>query len=312
MNYRILDTVLHTAMQLPELHSAESLAPGINVKKLCKQQIIGHPDWLHHWLDEGEVAISTGYVKDNYLIRFPDLADFVIDKACSTIDYRGMPELEHMTLHHLLLDQVIPRVRGQQGQLVVHASAVTLNSGKTILFVGESGSGKSTLAATCAEFGAQVIADDCVLIRMGNQAAECFGNYPSLRLYAESAQACKTPVSQDNWSDNTQKFHISLKLSDSRDKNRPTSIDAIFLLKPSTSEANCQLIRPAAGAEMLVAIIHQLFLVNPLDTNLSSSHFRQLSDLVNQGLPVFSIEFSHHIDSRHSLYNKIETTCSGL
>jgi hypothetical protein len=225
-----------------------------------------------------------------------------------------------MTLRHLLLDQVIPRIRGQLGHLVIHASAVTLISGKTVLFVGESGAGKSTLAATCAQHGATVIADDCVLLRSGTKGPECFGNYPSLRLYAEIADVCGVRTSSENWSETTRKFNVSLlpieQFVGPSDTGKPHGVDVIFLLNPSPSEAgNNQIqltVSQAPGADMLLAIIQQLFLINPLDVSISAGHFNQLSDIVNQGLPVYNINFPHKIDSRNSLYKKIEETCHNL
>lgn len=334
MNYQILDTILCTDVQLPELLMTESTDNAIQVDKLCDQSRIGNPEWVHHWLDEGEIAISTGYVENdvesgfengvenNYLVRFPDLADFIIHKNCKVIRYQSHDNLDELSLRHLLLDQIIPRVRGQQGHLALHASAVTLTSGKTILFVGESGAGKSTLAATCAQLGATVIADDCVLLRMGDKGPECFGNYPSLRLYPDSAQACQVHTSTDSWSEDTQKYHISLKASglkadkcmpnESTNRHKPLGVDAIFLLDSVNGETGQDKINRVSGAGMLMSIIQQLFLVNPLEISLSSRHFSELSELVNRGLPVFNIQFSRHLDSRESLYKKIEETCHGL
>jgi energy-coupling factor transporter ATP-binding protein EcfA2 len=320
VNYRILDTVLGSGIPLPELYRTNALQAEIQVDELPDAEVITDPVWLHHWMEDDEVTISTGMVNNHYILRFPGLADFVIHKSCDVIRYQCRNNLQDMTLRHLLLDQVIPRVRGQLGHLVIHASAVTLASGKTVLFVGESGAGKSTLAATCAQLGATVIADDCVLLRSGTQGPECFGNYPSLRLYAEIADVCDVRTTSENWSENTHKFNVSLlpteHLVDPPDPGKPHAVDAIFLLNPSYSEAGSNALQvtvsQAPGADMLLAIIQQLFLVNPLDVSVSAGHFSQLSNIVNQGLPVYNINFPHDIDSRNNLYNKIEETCHNL
>jgi hypothetical protein len=141
-----------------------------------------------------------------------------------------------------------------------------------------------------------------------------------LRLYAEMANECDVRTTSENWSENNRKFNVSLlptvHLVDPPDPGKPHAVDAIFLLNPSHSDAGSNAIQvtvsQAPGADMLLAIIQQLFLVNPLDVSVSAGHFSQLSDIVNQGLPVYNINFPHDIDSRNNLYNKIEETCHNL
>ena len=56
-------------------------------------------------------------------------------------------------LRHLLLNQIIPRYLATNGRLILHASAVTLENGKTIAFLGNSGFGKSTLVSSFHRHG---------------------------------------------------------------------------------------------------------------------------------------------------------------
>ena len=94
-----------------------------------------------------EVCITCGRIDGNYILQFPNLADFIISEHGALVQYLPKPDIPIETIRHLLLDQVIPRVLGQQGRLVIHASAVTLPNRKTIAFLGNSGQGKSTIAS---------------------------------------------------------------------------------------------------------------------------------------------------------------------
>lgn len=58
---------------------------------------------------------------------------------------------------------------GQAADTIVHASCVALN-GRGVLITGPSGSGKSLLALQLMAFGAQLVADDrVILIRNGSE-----------------------------------------------------------------------------------------------------------------------------------------------
>jgi hypothetical protein len=61
--------------------------------------------------------------------------------------------------------------------------------GRAILLMGPSGAGKSTLAAMLMRGGAEVLADDGVLIRPGSRGPEAVPSYPGLRLFADAAGA---------------------------------------------------------------------------------------------------------------------------
>ena len=52
--------------------------------------------------------------------------------------------------------------------LAVHATCVAVN-GKGVLIVGASGSGKSTLALQMLAMGAELVADDQVILRLREQ-----------------------------------------------------------------------------------------------------------------------------------------------
>ncbi len=95
----------------------------------------------------------------------------------------GIPEF---TGRHLLLNQVLPLVLSRLGRLVLHAGAVAIG-GEVFAFIGPTGSGKSTLVAACADAGADVVADDSVVISRDGDRWMAWPSYPAIRLWASAA-----------------------------------------------------------------------------------------------------------------------------
>ncbi|MEO8161736.1 MAG: hypothetical protein ABI588_09980, partial [Arenimonas sp.] len=101
--------------------------------------------WDHRWkAEDGSTLIALATVAGRFLIRFPSLCDFLLDPFAREISIESARKLDPDELEHALLDQLLPRVLAEFGELSLHASAVRLDAG-LLLFVGESGRGKSTL-----------------------------------------------------------------------------------------------------------------------------------------------------------------------
>ena len=114
-------------------------------------------EWIHHWkFDNGDIWLSLGKEANEYLLQFPQLADFYFSPQNKTINCYAQPDISKQTITHLLLNQVMPLVLTYRGKYFLHASAITLK-GFGFAFLGESGFGKSTLATTFGQKGLEVI-----------------------------------------------------------------------------------------------------------------------------------------------------------
>ena len=134
-------------------------------------------EWIHHWhFETGEVALSLGRGGDGFLLRFPDLADFSVGGEFDEIVCVADPGTSAVTIRQLLLHQVLPRVLSQRGELMVHASAVTV-SDEIIAFLGISGAGKTTIAQSLASEGLPLVADDCLRLAIAPDGE--VSGYPS-------------------------------------------------------------------------------------------------------------------------------------
>jgi hypothetical protein len=123
-----------------------------------------------------------------YLLHFPNLADFVFDTSRSVIHCTPQAKTPTHTLHHLLLDQVLPLVLNYKGHEVLHGAAVVTPYG-ACAFVGPTGAGKSTLAASFLAAGYPVLTDDCVALSLRGEHILAIPAYPGIRLWDNAIAA---------------------------------------------------------------------------------------------------------------------------
>ena len=115
--------------------------------------------------------------------RLLDLAELTLHEG-RRVHVRQLEPMSEAILQHLLVDVAVPTALTAWDQPVLHASAVDWGQG-AVLFTGPSGSGKSTIAIAAATRGARLVADDGVLVEMGDRSG--IGSITTLRLHAEHA-----------------------------------------------------------------------------------------------------------------------------
>lgn len=103
------------------------------------------------------------------------------------------PALCAEDLEHLLVDQLLPLVMSRMGRLSLHGSAVAWG-GRGLALLGRSGAGKSTTAtAAVVRLGAELIADDQVVIEPRGAEHLVHAGYASTRLWGDAARAFGAP-----------------------------------------------------------------------------------------------------------------------
>ena len=141
------------------------------------------------------------------------------------------PGISVETLRHLLLDQVLPRLLAQRGQLVLHAGAVRAGS-RAIAFVGETGSGKSTLSGSFHVDGCPVLSDDGLLVTPEAGRALALPTYPSLRLWPEALAGSLRRAAALAPSLTTRPSSASCSAKP-RNPGTPLPLAALFVLAPA-------------------------------------------------------------------------------
>lgn len=135
-------------------------------------------------------AVWTGFYRrgKDFLLRFPDLADFEVSADGFGVRCWPAPGISEDSLQHLYLNQVLPLALSQRGKQVFHASAIETPVG-AVAFMAESGRGKSTLAASFATSGHRFLTDDALLLEEIENGYAVLPSPPSIRLWDDSRDA---------------------------------------------------------------------------------------------------------------------------
>jgi energy-coupling factor transporter ATP-binding protein EcfA2 len=292
--WNIFDIALDSDIPLPELTEIETTDVFCSVKAgMIPSGIPKQPVWFHHWQEPGgSICISCAKLDYSYLLRFPGLVDFIIPHSCQSILYFPEPDVAPETIRHLLLDQVVPRILGHQGRLVLHASAVQFSNGKVAAFLGESGAGKSTLASVLHQRGMHLITDDCLLLELTETTVTAIPNYYGVRLFGDSVEAIFGKQSEDSpVAHYSSKKRISLSPEKTIKMNTPTIVDALFLLNEPASIVNDIRIETISGSAELMKIIGQTFLLDVSNKLVMKKQFKDIGQIVETGLDIYNLSF---------------------
>jgi hypothetical protein len=286
---------------LPELSEVETAKSIIRIRAGKEPESIPkNPAWFHHWKTTGgEVCISIAKLRDSYLLRFPQLADFILSQSGDSLRYFPGPDIPVESIRHLLLDQVVPRILGQRGRLVLHAAAVVIPEGQAIAFLGASGRGKSTLASSFHQSGARLITDDCLLLEESEEHFIAIPNYFGLRLFDDSAtalfgdQQISFPVSHY-----TQKKRLAVPEPCQPESQTNPQLSAIFLLPDADEniEQDAITIHPITGIDDLMMMIEQTFLLDSSDTSLIAHQFRNMGKLISNEISIYRLAYPRKHD----------------
>ena len=275
-----------SSIPLPELPHAV----GTEVEcrfELCAEAGVSLPpgEWFHQWrLPDGRTWLALARVGSDYLLRFPQLADFVVSADGKQIRCLQMSATPLETIRHLLLDQVLPLVLSKRGELVLHASAVETPAG-AIAFVGPAGQGKSTLAASFSDEGFGLLTDDCLLLKEVGEQLVVVPSYSGLRLWPEAVSA----LFEDE-PGLSEVAHYTVKKRVSRDGRLRFSSEPVplrgmyFLVAPDEAGAAIS-INPLSPREALIELISYAYLLDITDRERLKEDFLRLSRLAV--LPLF-------------------------
>ena len=312
--YRIFNIALDSQIVIPELAQVtNSQELDTYTFSLLDDKVsdVSSINWFHHWFDsKDDITLSAARCESGYWLRFPHLVDFGINLDEQTITAYRQTCTSDATIRHLLLDQVIPRMLGQQGKFILHAGAVTLVNGKTVAFIGQSGWGKSTLVSSFQRQGAKLITDDCLMIEQGNGSALVIPNYYGIRLFEDSIKAI-----HGEQKDTRDVAHYTSKrrliMSEGREGKvaAPLQLDAIFLLNdPSTvSDPDEVSIIADNGMDAMMTLVRQTFVLDVTDISLMARQFKHCGKLFDSKVPCFQLQYTRDHNMLAELRNVIES-----
>ncbi len=294
MMYRVFDFLIESNIALPELPEIKKGTSSVSFHLSPNSPPINEePVWSHHWrLPGGEITISCARKGNDYYLRFPRLADFLISEKGDEIHCRHWPDVPNDTVRHLLLDQVIPRVVGHQGRIVLHASANRLGTG-CIVFLGETGWGKSTLATSFHQNGYPLLTDDSLLLQVAGKDSIGIPSYAGSRLWSDSFEAIMGELSEFK-----QMAHYSSKkrliFHSASEAPEPNALVlAVFILDSPEQLASTENIdiSPITGAQGVVELVKNSFYLDITDRKKIGEQFKELGSVVTMGLPVYRLSY---------------------
>ena len=120
-------------VEIPELPPLRDLrnsgSARVSLRILGPRREVAEPaQWLNETIyADGTPWLSIGKIDGGYLLRFPQLADFVVDSAGHEVVCAATAEdVSVVTLRHLAIDHVMPRVLNLLGIESLHATAVAV------------------------------------------------------------------------------------------------------------------------------------------------------------------------------------------
>jgi hypothetical protein len=185
--YQAFRTLIESNIPLLELNLVEAEKADYSFYLLsgCLPQLT-ELEWKIEWLlPDGSGALLSARLGSGFVMRFANLADFVISADSREIHCYPQENIPQETIRHLFLDQVLPCLLWRRDRFVIHASAVVIN-GQGVSFLGKSGRGKSTLSASLSRAGYPLLTDDSLLLQKRGEEIHCVPSYSGVRLWPES------------------------------------------------------------------------------------------------------------------------------
>lgn len=241
-------------------------------------------------LDDDTVWTEFYRAGDNYLLRFPGLADFDVSADGSEVTAHpaeGEDGADEATLEHLYVNQLVPLAMSRQGRPAFHASVVSVPGG-VVAFLGQSGAGKSTLAASFALHGSTFLTDDALIIEESDGRHTALPSHASLRLWEDSVEALVSPEIQK-----AGPISYSTKARLLAGDALNYGSEALPLLAAyvlGSQDSDDVVIEPVNGLDRYMGWLNNSFLLDIEDNELLSQHF-EWTHRISGAIPTFTLDY---------------------
>jgi len=237
--------------------------------------------------DDGTVWTEFYRDGDNYLLRFPGLADFQVSADGMNVTAWPAEDADTATIDHLYINQLVPLALSRQGRPAFHASVVSVPGG-AVAFLGATGSGKSTLAASYALADGAFLTDDSLVVEETANACVAQPSHASLRLWEDSVAAL---VGANTMKSTTVSYSSKTRLlaGDALAyNNQPCRLLAAFKLGEGKPEGVT--IYKLNGLERYMAWLRNSFLLDVEDRDLLARHF-EWTHRISGRVPTFTLDY---------------------
>lgn len=256
-----------------------------------RQGLVGVPAY-HAWPARAGGAVTEFYrLGDEYLIRYPTVADFRID--AEGVGVQCTPASEHVQWRGIYEQQVLPLVLAQRGAHVYHGGAVAIDGG-AVAFVGRSGLGKSTLVTAFATRGHAFFADDCLLLEEGGPTGVLVRPHaPTIRLWADSLLAVAPAGCAVQRAPGSPKPRLTAG-ADMPHATEALPLRAVYVLGEGVAEQ--PLVVPLSPADAVIGWASNRFVLDIKDRNRLAANLRWAARMV-AGIPASLLDYPRRYDA---------------
>lgn len=310
--YGVFNIALDSDIHFPQLPQVESCSRVVRIRRVDEVEFSRRQPRWQPYLQEIDGAEKVLWAREgnDFLLRIPELCEVAVSQNQSLITYALYAEISSEKTRRLLLDQLIPRILGQHGKLVLHASGVVTACGSGLVFSGESGWGKSTLASFfCASEGGRLMSDDCLLLEMNDQNVVGVTNYPTLRLSNDSAQAIFSRKLSDKFPGTKRRLKTRYAMGTENGDIWPiqNEINALFLLNNPRQNNMVEgvSIKKLHRTEEVFQLMTQMFALDSTDKTLVSKRFSRMTELIRSEIPVYRLAYPRSYANLPELCRKV-------
>lgn len=232
-----------------------------------------------------------------YLMSYSYEVEFGIDPTARRVEIVGPPDGSDDLRRHLLIDQIVPHLVAVEGRLILHASGV-VHGGHALALTGMSGAGKSSLAAAFVGRGAELLADDYLLVERQGERYLATGAYPGLRLWRDSAAHFGGDADElPQVAPHTDKRRLGVDGEPSTD----LPLGAIVVLGPEPDDPDVQCtVERLRGRRAFVTLYLQVFRMERTGRERQEADLDRLTHLVRT-VPLFLLRHRRDYDALPSV-----------
>ncbi|MEH6604229.1 MAG: hypothetical protein V7711_01495 [Pseudomonadales bacterium] len=308
--YHLFDQPISTDILLPELEATSSVADALVVQRADFGAEQRPSVWMRQW-NEGFVSVAR--TAEGYWVCYADMVDFLISPDRQQVKYHPAAGLPDASLRHILLDNLLPMVLGDKNGLIIHASAVVLPGGQAVMFCGNSGAGKSTLASYCYTQGAQLLTDDCLLLRQREGRLYCVPNYHGVRLFADSDRyVLKNAYSDTDVSHYTSKRRQAISRPTGVSSASESALAAVFMIDGGNELATEVEAKRVSGLDSVEGMLSQVFSLDPTDRLIASNRFAHIGALGQVDAGFYRLHYPRDYHRLEEAYQAVLATVSKI
>lgn len=243
--------------------------------------------------------LTASRCEGGYRLRFHGYADFFVSEDGRNVRVRPREGVAASTIEQLLADLVLPRALQLFGRPCLHASAIALPSVGAVAFLGDSGRGKSTLCAALSKHG-RMVCDDCLALRVDEDEVAVWPSYPSVRLWADSAEILVGSAAADLpfATPRVAKRRLARELT-----SEPVPLRHVVLLEVDAAAATPTLER-LTGLAAVGALARGVLRIDPNDKGLLDAEFRLLTRIV-ASVAIHRLRFAHRFEQLDQLVDRV-------